>query len=208
MKLPCFVHPHKSFWFKTKLLRQFCHEIFTFHCQIPLSYYHIWHQNIAHEASVQFIYAYLNAIWCQCKSNKFNLMANISDASLFSWTTFMPPSTSINASLEYFDPPELLVVSERNEIKCWFIISLKWWCLLTYTTRKSICVGVECVRGDWKKRKKRHSSLSKWHVSTKANASIYLRSNCEHDGKIIFINNLIDVRSNLIHTHSCVTAAC
>lgn len=126
-------------------------------------------------------------------------MANISDASLFSWTTFMPPSTSIKASLEYFDPPELLVVSERNEIKCWFIISLKWWCLLTYTCIREhmwMCVGI---------RKRKKTFIIEQLTCTKAR--FYLRSNCEHDGKIIFINNLIDVRSNFVHTHACVTTA-
>lgn len=152
MKLPCFVLLHKGF----STNRGFGNEnkifevIFwwNFHFSLPnlcLSHYHIWHKNIVQDTSAPFIHAYLNAIWCQCKSNKFNLMANISDASLFSWTTFMPPSTSIKASLEYFDPPELLVVSERNEIKCWFIISLKWWCLLTYTCIREhmwMCVGI------------------------------------------------------------------
>lgn len=56
---------------------------------------------------------YLNAIWCQCKSNKFNLTANISDVASFSCTTFMPFSIRLIVRLD-------CLLFDLRDITCWF----------------------------------------------------------------------------------------
>lgn len=59
---------------------------------------------------------YLSATWCQCKSNKFNLMENISDAASFSCTILMPFSIKLIVRLD-------CLLSERRDMTCWFS-----WC--------------------------------------------------------------------------------
>jgi hypothetical protein len=40
--------------------------------------------------------SYLNAIWCQCKSNKFNFMVNISEVESFTCSTLIPVSMRLS----------------------------------------------------------------------------------------------------------------
>lgn len=77
---------------------------------------------------------HLSAIWCQRKSNKFNLTANISEADSFSWTTFMPLSIRLMVRLD-------CLLSERSDTRCW--LSSSGECLLTYIDMKK---GKKCLK--------------------------------------------------------------
>lgn len=64
-------------------------------------------------------FIYLNAIWCHCKSNKFNLTANISDVASFSCTTFMPFSIKLIVRLD-------CLLFDLRDIRCWFDHKSSW----------------------------------------------------------------------------------
>lgn len=101
-------------------------------------------------------------------------MANISDPELLSCTTFIPFSTKLIVRLD------CLLLFDHNVTRCGSEPSKEEY-LAT------------CIANDKKKFSTlRQTTIYHWFP--------YLGSNCEHDGEIISINNLIDVG-----THRLVT---